>query len=113
MLKQPITCREIIAGMPLAFNANHAGDLEAILYFKVIGEEPGDYSLTIQAGQCTFAEGVPSKADLTIETPSDIWVAISTGQLNGQTAFMQGKYKASGDFRLLMDMNNYFSAKTE
>ncbi len=113
MTEQPITCRDFISGMPLAFNAEFAGDLKAILYFKVTGNEPGDYILTIQAGKCTFSEGVPQKADLTIETPSDVWVAVSTGNLNGQTAFMQGKYKANGNFHLLLDMNSLFNTKSD
>jgi putative sterol carrier protein len=112
MTEQPITCRDFISGMPLAFNAEAAGDLKAIFYFNVTGDEPGDYFLTVKEGQCTFSEGIPGKADLTIETPSDIWVAVSTGKLDGQTAFMQGKYIANGNFRLLMDMNTLFSPKS-
>jgi putative sterol carrier protein len=113
MTEQPITCRDFIAGMPLVFNAEAAGDINATFYFKVTGEETGDYTLTIREGQCAFAEGVPEKADLTIETPGDVWVAISTGKLNGQTALMQGKYKANGNFHLLMKMDKFFSEKTD
>ena len=113
MSDQPITCRDFIAGMPLAFNAEAAGDLKATFYFKVSGDEPGDYTLTIQNGDCTFSEGIPENADLTIETPSDVWTAISTGKMNGQTAFMQGKYKANGNFHLLLKMTSLFSTKTD
>ena len=91
MTEQPITCRDFISGMPLAFNAEAAGDLKAILYFKVTGDEPGDYFLTIKEGQCTFSEGIPEKADLTLDTPSDIWVAVSTGKLNGQNSLYAGE----------------------
>jgi putative sterol carrier protein len=38
-----------------------------------------------------------------------VWVAISTGKLAGQQAFMEQKYKASGDFSLLMSLNRLFS----
>ena len=113
MTEQPITCRDFISGMPLAFNSDAAAGLNAIFYFKVTGNEPGDYALTIKEDRCFFSEGIPEKADLTIETPSDTWIAISTGKLNGQAAFMQGKYKANGDFRLLMSMNQLFSAKLD
>lgn len=113
MNNQPITCRDFISGMPSAFNADDAGDLKAVFYFQVSGDEPGDYTLTIQDGQCTFTVGVPEKADLTIETPSEVWVAVSTGKMNGQTAFMQGKYKAKGNFQLLMKMSELFSTKSD
>jgi len=109
MDKQRLKCREIISGMPTAFNAEAAGDLVAIIYYKVTGEEPGDYYLEIANGICTFHEGTPSSPTLTIETPSEVWVSISLGELDGQKAFMEQKYKTSGDLGLLMKLNSLFS----
>jgi len=109
MDKHDLTCREIISGMPTTFNAEAAGDIVADIYYKVTGEEPGDYYLEIAKGTCTFHEGVPASPKLTIETPSEVWVAISTGKLDGQQAFMEQKYKATGDFSLLMKLNSLFS----
>jgi phytoene desaturase len=109
--EQKVTCREIIAGMPTVFNAEVAGDRVANIYYKVTGEEPGDYYLEIANRTCTFHEGIPASPTLTIETPSEVWVAISTGKLDGQQAFMEQKYKASGDFSLLMKLNSLFSTR--
>lgn len=109
MDKQSLTCCQIIAGMPTAFNAEAAGDMVADIYYKVTGEESGDYYLEIVNGTCTFHEGTPVSPRLTIETPSKVWVAISTGKLDGQQAFMEQKYKASGDFSLLMKLKSLFS----
>ena len=109
--EEKLTCREIIAGMPTVFNAEAAGDVVAVIYYKVTGEEPGDYYLEIANGTCTFHEGTPASPRLTIETPSEVWVAISTGKLDGQQAFMEQKYKASGDFSLLMKLTSLFSAR--
>jgi len=111
MDRESLTCREIITGMPTVFNAKAAGDMVADIYYRVTGEEPGDYYLEIANGTCTFHEGVPASPRLTIETPSDVWVAISTGKLDGQQAFMEQKYKASGDISLLMKLNSLFSAR--
>jgi multimeric flavodoxin WrbA/putative sterol carrier protein len=110
MNKQRLTCRGIISGMPTAFNAEAAGDLAAVIYYKVTGEEPGDYYLDIADGICTFHEGTPSAPTLTIKTPSEVWVAISLGELDGRKAFMKRKYKTSGDMGLLMKLNSLFSA---
>ena len=109
--KQELTCREIIAGMPTVFKAEMAGDIVADIYYKVTGEEPGDYYLEIANGTCIFHEGTPASPTLTIETPSEVWVAISTGKLDGQQAFMEQKYKASGDFSLLMKLSSLFSTR--
>jgi len=107
---QSLTCREVIAGMPTVFNAEAAGDLVAVIYYKVTDEEPGDYYLEIANGTCAFHEGTPASPKLTIETPSEVWVAIATGELDGQRAFMQQKFKASGDFGLLMKLASLFTA---
>ena len=108
---QNLTCREIIAGMPTLFNAEAAGDIVADIYYKVTGEEPGGYYLEIANGTCSFHEGTPASPKLTIETPSEVWVAINTGELDGQQAFMEQKYKASGDFGLLMKLSSLFTAR--
>lgn len=107
--RQDLTCREIISGMPSAFNAEVAGDLTAIIYYKVSGEEPGEYYLEIADGICNFHEGTPESPTLTIETPSEVWVSISSGEMNGRIAFMKRKYRTSGDIGLLMKLNNLFS----
>jgi len=105
-----LTCREIIAGMPSAFNAEAAGDMVADIQFHVTGEEPGDYHLHIEGGTCTFHEGTLATPKLTIHTPSEVWVAISNGEMDGQQAFMQGKYRVEGDFSLLMKLSDLFKA---
>ena len=103
-----LNCKETIAGMPTVFNPDVAGDLSADIQFNVAGDEPGEYYLSIANGQCAFNEGASSDAKLTINTPSDVWLAISRGELDGQMAFMQQKYKVEGDFGLLMKFNKMF-----
>ena len=109
--KQELTCREIIAGMSTVFNAEAAGNMVAVIYYKVTGDERGDYYLEIADGTCTFHEGTPASPGLTIETPSEVWVAISTGKLDGQQPFTEQKYKASSDLGLLMKLNSLFSSR--
>ena len=43
-----------------------------------------------------------------VRSDSEIWMAISNGKMDGQQAFMQGKYRAEGDFSLLMKLNDLF-----
>ena len=103
------TCRDIIAGMPRAFNAEAARGMNADIQFRVSGEEPGDYYLHIEGDACTFHEGIV-EAQLTIHTPCEVWVAVSNGEMDGQQAFMQGKYRVEGDFNLLLKLNDLFGA---
>ncbi len=103
-----LNCHDTIAGMPTVFNAEVAGELTAVIQFRVTGEEPGDYYLQIADGTCAFNEGIADAATMTISTPSQIWLAISRGEMDGQMAFMQQKYTVEGDFSLLLKMNQLF-----
>jgi prolycopene isomerase len=105
-----LNCHDTIAGMPLVFNPEVAGGLTVDIQFNVSGDEPGDYYLHIENDACEFIEGASDNASLTINTPSDVWLAISRGELDGQMAFMQQKYKVQGDFGLLMKMGKMFKS---
>ncbi|MEJ2737912.1 MAG: SCP2 sterol-binding domain-containing protein [Anaerolineae bacterium] len=95
--------------MPAVFDAEAAGDLTADLQFDVSGKEPGSYYLRVQNGACTFNEGQSLSPALTIHTPSEVWLAVSHGEIDGQAALMQGKYAVEGDFNLLLQFNDMFS----
>ena len=103
-----LNCRDTIAGMPTVFNAEAAGDLTAHIQFDVSGKEPGFYYLQIENGVCIFHEGESPAPTMTIRTPSEIWLAVSRGELDGQMAFMEQKYTVEGDFSLLMKLNELF-----
>ena len=87
-----------------------AGDLTAEIQFVVSGEEPGTYHLHISTGACSFHEGEATSPSLTIKTPSEVWLAISRGEMDGQSAFMTQKYTVEGDFTLLMKLDSLFKS---
>jgi putative sterol carrier protein len=103
------TCRELLGMMPLAFNAAAAEGLTAVTQFEVQGDETFVAHLRIAKGACTYHEGPADKPNLIIRTPADVWVKISRGELSGQQAFMDGRYKVEGDLNLLLKMNRLFS----
>jgi len=93
----------------MVFNPEAAGDLEAVVQFRVTGKEPGDYYLRIADGECQAYEGVHPSPTLTIHTPSEVWMAISKGELDGAQAMLEGKYHIEGDLGLLMRFERLFS----
>lgn len=101
---------QLMTGMPLAFNAQEAGDLSAIIQYHFTGQEPGDWFITMADGKCTSEQGVAENPTMTLTAPSEVWLAISRGELDGAAAFMQGTFKVQGDVGLLMRMNQLFSA---
>jgi putative sterol carrier protein len=96
--------------MAVSFNSQAAGDLKATIQFEVTGKQAGDWFLSIENGKCTYHEGKVDSPTLTIKTPSEIWLAIANKEVDGQQAFMEGKYTVAGDITLLMRMKSLFGS---
>lgn len=103
------TMRDLVAGMPLAFDGEAAGDIDAVVQFDVKDENPGDYYIIISGKVCSAYEGTHSHPNLTIRTPAEVWLKIARGEMSGATAFMTGKFKVSGSLDLLMKLAKFFS----
>ncbi len=104
--------RLLLRGMAASFNSQAAGDLKATIQFEVTGRQTGDWLLSIDTGKCTYHEGKTNSPDLTIRPPSEVWIAIANKEMDGQQAFMEGKYTATGDMGLLMRLRSLFGEKT-
>jgi len=80
------------------------GSADLTLQFNVSGTPEGDtsYYLSATGGSTTLTLGTVGDADVTIGQNYDTATAISTGDLNTQTAFMTGKLKVSGNLAKLM-----------
>ena len=104
--------RLLLRGMAAAFNSQTGGDLKVTIQFEVTGRQTGDWFLSIDTGKCTYHEGKTNSASLTIKTPSEVWLAIANKEMDGQQAFMEGKYIATGDMSLLMRMKTLFGRGT-
>jgi putative sterol carrier protein len=110
------TMRGMLAGMAMIFNPEAAGDqsadseeaLKAVVQFKVTGAEPGEYYLNIADRKCAAFEGTHPEPTVTINTPSEIWLAVSKGELNGTEAFIRKKYTVEGDMGLMMRFDELF-----
>ena len=92
------------------FHPEAARDLTAVFQFEVSGDENFVSHLKIADGRCTYYDGPADRPSLVIKSPADIWLKISRGELNGQSAFMEGRYKVEGDMTLLLKMKSLFSA---
>jgi len=102
--------RLLLKGMATVFNAQAAGNMKATIQFEVSGRQNGNWFLSIENGRCTFNEGKVDSPTLTIGTPSEVWLAIANKEIDGQQAFVDGKYKAHGDMGLLMRMKSLFGS---
>ena len=103
--------RLLLRGMASTFNAEAAGDLRATIQFEVTGKQPGRWFFSIEKGKCTYHEGKVDSPTLMIKTPSEVWLAIANKEMDGQQAFVEGKYVTNGDMNLLMRMKSLFRSE--
>jgi multimeric flavodoxin WrbA len=111
MIPRPDSVEAFMFVMPMGFNPEAAGDTRAAIQFKFSGEAEGACHFKIGDGKIQTALGLAEKPDLLIEAPFSVWMDIMTGKADGQQMFMEQKYKVSGDFSLLLRMNQLFGRK--
>lgn len=101
-------CRELLKMMPLGFDASAARGLAAVYQFDLTGNDPFQAYLSISGQTCSYHDGLADKPDIVIHAPGDVWMAIARGEVDGQQAFMSGKYTVEGDLSLLLKLRSLF-----
>ena len=84
----------LLESMPERFNAEKAGDLEAVVGYQI--DDLG-YTLLIRQGACMVFSRLLKPCDTLLKAKSDDFIAMNTGTLNAQEAFMTGKIQIEGD----------------
>jgi putative sterol carrier protein len=100
--------KEIFDGMPGAFLAEKAAEINAVIQFEMTGEGGGNYHVAIADGQCRVTEGIAPNPTMTLSAAASDYIAVVNGQLNPVQAFMQGKVRVKGDMSLAMKMQQFF-----
>ncbi len=104
----PTSVKQVMEGMPEAFQADKAAGVTATIQFKFTGDESGNWIVKVADGKCTSEEGETDDATVTINSASDIWLKITRRELDGATAFMSGQFTFTGDMGVLMQMGSWF-----
>ena len=100
----------LFAGMAARFDPDVGRHMEATIQFDVTDEDPGHHHIEISGDTATYREGMANDADLTIQTPSEVWRQVSSGELDGAEALTAGKYSVNGDFSLLIKLKDLFGS---
>jgi len=88
-------------------------DSHSIGVTQVVSDGPeGDvtYHLVVGDGDATFGAGPAEPEDVKMEQDWDTAVAVATGELNAQEAFIGGKIRLFGDQQKLLDNHAVFGA---
>ena len=101
--KKPLKLTEggmatFFAGMALQYNPKIDPELNVVFQFNLENE---NYYLIVNKGKCAAYRGSHQNPTITIITPADIWMKISTGELDGAKAYLKKFYKVEGDINLL------------
>ena len=102
------TVADIFAAMPGRFNPDAAKGVNAVIQFNLTGDDSGEYHVVINEGTCEVKKGTHDAPNMTMTMAGTDYVDMTTGKLNGQMAFMQGKLKVAGDMGLAMKMQTLF-----
>jgi putative sterol carrier protein len=95
----------LLESMPERFNPEKAGELEAIVGYQI--DDLG-YTLLIRKGACMVFPRLLKPCDTLLKAKAEDFVAMSTGTLNAQEAFMTGKIQIEGDPLLMQKVAKSF-----
>jgi len=94
--------------MSMGFNPDGAGDTKASIQFVFSGDQAGACHLIVDQGKIQTGVGEIEHPDITIHTPFDVWMDITTNKVDGQQAFMEQKYQVDGDLNVLLKFQTMF-----
>ena len=104
----PLTLQDLFDRMPGAFLPEKAGDMDAVIQFKLTGEEASDWIVVIKDGACQVEKGEHEDPTMTLSADSQDYKDIVTGKVNPMNSFMQGKVKLQGNLNLAMKFAEIF-----
>ena len=100
--------QEIFDEMPSRLDAEAARGLDCVIQYDLEGEAGGAHYSTIKDGACTVSEGRHDSPTMTVKMDAADFVALTSGELDGMSAFMSGKLKISGDMGIAMKLQSLF-----
>ena len=100
--------KAIFDQMASRYQADAAGDIDAVLQFCLSGEKDGDYHAIMKGPSCSVVEGKHASPTTTFNLAGADWIDLTQGKADGMSLFMQGKLSVEGDMGLAMRMNSLF-----
>lgn len=106
----PNSIQEAMERTPEAFEPQNAQGVNATIQYNFTGDEAGSWVVKVAGGKCTVEQGQTDATTLTIDAPSDVWLKVLRGELDGATALANDQYSYSGNIAILMQMGRWFGS---
>jgi len=100
---------EFFANVSEKVNKDKIQGMNVVYQFDITGDTGGQYAVVIADNDATVQEGVHESPNITLTISDEDFKNLTTGKLNGQTAFLTGKLKIKGDMALAMKLQSVFS----
>lgn len=98
------SANDMIRRMPVAFDPEASGDLRMTVQY--VTTKP--MYVAIDNGRCTVHEGLADNPDVTLRIRDEHLVKLMTGRMRGITAFITGRLKVEGNYRLAQKLQSIF-----
>jgi putative sterol carrier protein len=102
------TVKELVFNHEKAFMPEKAAGVNAVIQYKLTGNQPGDYIIHIADGACQVEEGQAENPTMTLTADGEYFRDVLLGKEDGMKGFMMGKLKLAGDLNLAMKLTSFF-----
>lgn len=100
--------KELVFNHEKAFLPDRAVGVDAVIQYKLTGEQAGDYIVKISDGVCKVEEGEAENPTMTLSADGEFFGDVLLGKEDGMKGFMMGKIKLAGDLNLAMKLTSFF-----
>ena len=104
----PRSIAALLAGMPLSFQRNAAGKLNAIFQFVFTGSEPAEATVTVRDGKLTVERGLVGPPNLKVIADSETWLGFLAGERNLLWALLTSRVRWQGNPKWLLAFKRCF-----
>jgi predicted lipid carrier protein YhbT len=91
------TTSEIMQSLPGRFRPKVAGNLETTIQFRLMGEDGGEWFMSVAEGQCDVRRGIIPNADAIIIMDAADFIGINEGTVNAVDTFWGGRITVEGN----------------
>lgn len=91
----PWTVDRIALSLPSRLRADKVEGWKSTFHYRLKGSERPDWTVRIENGACAVEEGLAGTPDCIVEMKEETFLAIETGKMNPQTAFLMGRVRVT------------------